>query len=175
MRNLPPAVANPKKKRRGLKESAIMLKGDALLGNDNAADLLRLFQEANLPYCCEIKNEKVIKNESERNEEETEEEENEREKHFVQNLIAKGEAGDGEAQFALGYMYRKGILFEEDDEKACYWLKKSADGGNSNGQCSMGVMYYWGKGVPKDHVKVLFSFFFSFFLLYFFLFFNLSV
>ena len=130
-----------RKRKRGIQDSLVTLRGDALLGNDNAKDLLRIFNE--YLHADKLDSKETNKDEEDRLIE-----------SFLKSLLERGEKGDGEAQFALGYMYRKGLLFEEDDDAACRWLLLSSSNGNPNGQCSMGVMYYWGKGVKKDHKKV---------------------
>ena len=48
----------------------------------------------------------------------------------------------------IGMMYYDG----EEIEKAVKWLRKAADEGNADAQCSMGLLYYSGEGVEKDFV-----------------------
>lgn len=144
-------IIQSKKRKRGLKESMSMLRGDTILGNDNARDLLRIFEANNLHLLLSSEDEDEKSQERNVND-------------FIAILTDKAENGDGEAQFALGYMYRKGVLVEEDEEISCKWLLKASESGNANGQCSMGVMYYWGKGVAKDHIKVKYFYLFCYLL-----------
>lgn len=51
----------------------------------------------------------------------------------------------------LGEMYKYGVdEAEQNDELAFYWLRKAAEQGNASGQCELGGMYEFGKGVAKD-------------------------
>lgn len=67
----------------------------------------------------------------------------------------KAEAGDANAQDALGDMYRKGKLVQRDYGKALEWYKVAAEQGNPNAQYAMGAMYSGGMGVSKDKVRAV--------------------
>ena len=47
-------------------------------------------------------------------------------------------------------MYKYGLGVKQDYKKAFEWVFKSAEQGNSFGQCSLGWMYENGRGVEKD-------------------------
>ena len=48
-----------------------------------------------------------------------------------EEIKAKAEAGDADAQFNLGVMYRKGQGMEQDYKEAFKWWKKAADQGHA--------------------------------------------
>ena len=73
----------------------------------------------------------------------------------LQELKNKALAGDADAQFNLGQMYRKGEGgVSQDYKEAVKWFKKAAEHGYVGGgiQTVLATMYYEGKGVPKDNV-----------------------
>ena len=55
------------------------------------------------------------------------------------------------AQMKLGiyFHFGRGNL-EADKKKACYWMKKAAQVGNSEAQCWVGLFYLWGYFGKKD-------------------------
>ena len=65
---------------------------------------------------------------------------------------AKAEAGNVDAQYNLGEMYRKGEGVEQDFKEVVKWYQKAAGQGNAPAQSNLGVMYYNGKGVPQDYM-----------------------
>jgi len=67
----------------------------------------------------------------------------------------KAEAGDAEAQSALGYMYANGTGVPKDDAEAVKWFRKAADQGNAMAQNNLGYMYANGTGVPKDDAEAV--------------------
>ena len=71
-------------------------------------------------------------------------------------LIALGNKGDTQAQFALGSMYYRGDGVPQDFDQAASWLRKSAEQGNDRAQSALGTMYVKGRGVPKDSVQAAF-------------------
>lgn len=48
------------------------------------------------------------------------------------DVVAKARTGDADAQYALGYMYYYGQDVERNNEKARYWIEKSANQGQEN-------------------------------------------
>jgi TPR repeat protein len=62
------------------------------------------------------------------------------------------ELGDTSAMVELGESYRSGDGVTQDEAKALSWFKKAADGGNSWGMVSVGVMYSlgWDGGDAND-------------------------
>ena len=68
-------------------------------------------------------------------------------------LIAKAEAGDAEAQQALGVMYQTGQGVPPDMMEAARWYHMAADQGNAMAQMNLGMMYNFGMGVPQDYVE----------------------
>ncbi|MBN8476124.1 tetratricopeptide repeat-containing serine protease family protein [Sulfuritalea sp.] len=74
-------------------------------------------------------------------------------------LTKKAEAGNVEAQFTLGMMYRDGFQYDKDgkslNDEGAEWLKKAANQGHAKAQFNLGVAYSLGKGVTKDTVKAV--------------------
>jgi TPR repeat protein len=51
------------------------------------------------------------------------------------------ESGDSHAQAILGAMYLSGREVAKDTDKGLWWINKSAEAGNANGQFLLGVWY----------------------------------
>jgi TPR repeat protein len=67
---------------------------------------------------------------------------------------ALAENGDAEAQHFLGIGYAEGLgLLSKDEIEAVKWFRKAAEQNYPSAQCSLGTMYFEGKGVPKDLVQ----------------------
>ncbi len=61
--------------------------------------------------------------------------------------------GNGNAQFMLGVMYRKGQGVPQDDAESVRWSRKAAEQGIAGAQRNLGVMYSQGRGVSQDFVQ----------------------
>lgn len=70
-------------------------------------------------------------------------------------LTASAENGDAAAQLKLGMRYYDGIGREQppDYEKALQWFRRAADQGNAEAQARVGMMYHFGRGVPRDDAE----------------------
>ena len=62
----------------------------------------------------------------------------------------KAEAGDAEAQYALGVAYCRGNGVGRDLHEAVRWYEKSAEQGNDKAQCNLGIHRYKGEGGKRD-------------------------
>jgi len=62
----------------------------------------------------------------------------------------KAQAGDTEAQFVLGDMYRNGRGVKQDFKEAVKWFRKASEQGYAEAQYDLGLMYYLGRGVERD-------------------------
>ena len=62
----------------------------------------------------------------------------------------EAEAGDLEAAFILGRMYRDGVGGPVDTAQARIWLRKSSDGGHVRASVLLGLMFMAGDGGPVD-------------------------
>jgi len=51
-------------------------------------------------------------------------------------------------------MYHKGLRVKQNYTKAVILFKKACDGGHAWGCYNVGVMYYYGLGVPLNKIKV---------------------
>ena len=59
-------------------------------------------------------------------------------------------AGDPQAQNALGTMYYMGLGLRRNDSKAVEWFEKAARQGHPGAQRNAGMMYLDGRGVEQD-------------------------
>ena len=60
-------------------------------------------------------------------------------------------AGNAAAQEQLGLIAQRGQKYGD----AAYWFEKAARQGERNSQNNLGLLYYQGRGVPKDHRKAV--------------------
>ena len=70
----------------------------------------------------------------------------------IEELRAKAEQGDAQAQYFLGYRYSIGGGVPQDSAEAVRWYRLSAEQGHVGAQYNLGVMYASGEGVPEDIV-----------------------
>jgi TPR repeat protein len=75
-------------------------------------------------------------------------------KESLEQVRKKGEQGDVQAQFVLGFMYRDGRVLgvPQDYIEAAMWYLLAADQGNIDAMHELGLMYFDGEGVPKDYI-----------------------
>ena len=62
-------------------------------------------------------------------------------------------AGDAQAQFKLGVMYRTANLVNQSFENALFWLQKACDQGHVDALSNVAYMYKKGMGVEQDLLK----------------------
>ena len=69
-----------------------------------------------------------------------------------EEIKAKAEKGDSEAQFRLGNYYGgySDLKRNIDSEQAFKWFQKAADQGLAKAQNSLGMCYFFGVGIGKD-------------------------
>jgi len=60
------------------------------------------------------------------------------------------EAGDADAQTALGTLYYLGLGVAKDLTRARRWFEQAARAGHAGAQLHLGVIYRFGHGVPQD-------------------------
>jgi len=68
-------------------------------------------------------------------------------------LQAKAESGDAEAQYNLGVLYAEGQGGPRDYTEARAWYLKAAAQGLAEAQYGLGLLYAKGRGVPPDDVQ----------------------
>lgn len=68
----------------------------------------------------------------------------------VKLLEPLANAGDAQAQGALGYFYDKGLGVPVDHERAFNWYMSAAKQGDAGAEMNLCVSYAEGIGVPKD-------------------------
>ena len=78
-----------------------------------------------------------------------------REPTKVAKLRKQAEAGDADAQYALGCKYYEGDGVERDYAEALQWYRKAAAQGSSSGLCDVGYCYRNGTGVKQDCAKAI--------------------
>ncbi len=63
------------------------------------------------------------------------------------------EAGDAEAQNAVGTIYYLGLGVERNYRKALEWFEQAAKQGHSRAQRNLGMLYMDGHGTGQDYLK----------------------
>ncbi len=71
----------------------------------------------------------------------------------LDELRARAEQGDAQAQYNLGVMYATGRGVPQDDAEAVRWWRLAADQGDAEAQYNLGVRYADGRGVPQDDAE----------------------
>jgi TPR repeat protein len=71
----------------------------------------------------------------------------------LDEVVAKAEARDLEAQFRLGAAHGEGPGAEKDPAKSAEWYLKAAERGLPEAQFAIGALHMLGDGVPKDPSK----------------------
>ena len=62
------------------------------------------------------------------------------------------DAGDSQAQYNLGWMYKRGRGVPQSDETAILWFEMSAQSGHPGAQSTLGSIYYYGEGVTRNEL-----------------------
>jgi TPR repeat protein len=62
------------------------------------------------------------------------------------------DAGDSQAQYNLGWMYKRGRGVPQSDDTAIMWLNLSATSGHPGAQSALGHIYYYGEGVERNEL-----------------------
>ena len=65
-------------------------------------------------------------------------------------LRGAADANDRSAQFTLGWIYEHGADVPQDYREALRWYRRAADRGEAGSINIVGLLYYYGKGVPKN-------------------------
>ena len=65
------------------------------------------------------------------------------------------EAGDANAQYALGCRYYEGDGVARDYAEALKWYRLAAAQGHNSGLCDVAFCYRNGHGVPQDYAKAI--------------------
>jgi TPR repeat protein len=73
----------------------------------------------------------------------------------VEEIRARAEAGDPEAQYELGEMYRLGVKIPANEEEAVRWVRKAARAGNRDAQFEMALRFEAGAGVDQNDWRAL--------------------
>lgn len=65
-------------------------------------------------------------------------------------------AGNGDAQYALGWMYHHGYGLAINDNKAIEWWEKAANNKHPEATMALALLYqYGGKGIKRDRVRAV--------------------
>ena len=73
-------------------------------------------------------------------------------------LKEKAEAGNADAQQALGSVYNDGEVVRQDFAKARFWYEKAAMQEHALAQALLGILYLKGQGVSQDYSKSFYWF-----------------
>jgi uncharacterized protein len=68
----------------------------------------------------------------------------------LNQLVARAEASDDEAQFELGQCYANGTGLALDDVQAAAWYRRAAESGNTNASVAYGRCLIECRGVRAD-------------------------
>ena len=68
------------------------------------------------------------------------------------DLRARAEVGDSEAQYTLGVAYADGLGVPQDNSEAVRWTRLAADQDLAEAQSHLASMYRQGVGVSEDYV-----------------------
>ena len=71
----------------------------------------------------------------------------------INNLRAKAEQEDAEAQYELGWRHALGMGFDQNETEGLKWLRLAAENGHMLAQNNLGARYFQGDGVSKDLVE----------------------
>ena len=71
----------------------------------------------------------------------------------INKLLLFSDLDNHSEQFLLGLVFYEGEKVEENNEKAFYWIKKSAEQGYSIAQLYTGMMYFCGHGTERDYYQ----------------------
>lgn len=70
---------------------------------------------------------------------------------FLEDMRARADAGDAQAQFILGESYSAGYCVQKDPAAVFGWYRKAAEGGVTGAQFHLGLLYFEGSGIPQDY------------------------
>ena len=73
----------------------------------------------------------------------------------IEELRAKAQQGDPDAQFQLGIAQDQGVGVAKDQSEAASWYRKAAEKGHAPAQNSLGSMYQHGEGVTLDNAEAV--------------------
>lgn len=71
----------------------------------------------------------------------------------ARDYLVAAEAGNADAQRALGELYQQGRGVTQDAAQARAWYEKAAAQGNTRASLDLGILYWQGTGVPRDPEK----------------------
>ena len=73
----------------------------------------------------------------------------------IDELRAKANQGDTNAQFQLGVAYDQGRNIGKNQIEAAAWYRKAAEHGHAAAQNSIGSMHQYGEGAPQDNAEAV--------------------
>lgn len=73
----------------------------------------------------------------------------------IDELRAKANHGDANAQFELGVAYDLGRNIGKNQIEAAAWYRKAAEQGHAAAQNSLGSMHQYGEGAPQDNAEAV--------------------
>src|SRR6266567_1931866 len=56
------------------------------------------------------------------------------------------------SEAGIGFMYHRGLGVAVDDREAAVWLRRAAEHGQAEGQLMLGILFFYGQGVPRSYV-----------------------
>lgn len=71
----------------------------------------------------------------------------------IAEVTRRAEAGDANAQVALGKSLHWGNGMAQDEAASVKWFRKAAEAGHADGQFCLGIAYFEGHGIARDVVQ----------------------
>ena len=71
----------------------------------------------------------------------------------LSDLVRNAEAGNPQAQLALGWRYLDGNGVKQDKKLGFQWVKKAADQGYADAELALGYLYDKGRGTTVNYKK----------------------
>ena len=71
----------------------------------------------------------------------------------VEEVRARAERGDAEAEYSLARRYYKGTGVQQDYGEAVRWYRKAAEQGYAKAQFNLGQMYRAGEGLQQNYAE----------------------
>jgi TPR repeat protein len=67
--------------------------------------------------------------------------------------LPAAQAGDRDAEYNMGILYKKGLGVRRDDAQAAMWYRRAALHGSTTAANDLALAYASGEGVPRDYVQ----------------------
>ena len=76
-------------------------------------------------------------------------------KEALERLKIRGDKGESDAQYWLGYLYFEGAGFPKGIVQGIAWFRMAAEQGHSEAQLYLASIYFDGSSVPRDLIQAV--------------------